>query len=69
MVTQRVLPDPELEPTISVPAAGKIFGLSRPSAYEAARRGDIPTIRMGRRLMVPTVKILRLLGYDEVPGE
>jgi hypothetical protein len=68
MVTQRALPDPEQEPTITVPAAGRIFGLSRPSAYEAARRGEIPTIRIGRRLLVPTIKFLRMLGYDEVPA-
>jgi hypothetical protein len=38
--------------TISVPAAGKkYFGLSRNGAYDAAARGDIPTIRIGRLLV------------------
>lgn len=59
-----ILPDPKTEPTISVPRAGAIFGLSRPSAYEAAKRGDIPTIRMGRRIVVPTAKLLAMLGLE-----
>ena len=41
--------------TISIEEAGAQLGLSRNSAYEAARRGDIPTLRMGRRLLVPKV--------------
>jgi hypothetical protein len=40
--------------TISVPAAGKrYFGLSEQGSYDAARRGDIPTIRIGSRLRIP----------------
>jgi predicted DNA-binding transcriptional regulator AlpA len=62
MKAQRRLPDPREEPTISVPDAGAILGLSRPSAYEAAKRGDIPTISIGRRLVVPTAKLLDMLG-------
>ena len=40
--------------TMSVPAAGtKYFGLSRNGAYDAAKRGEIPTIKIGRLLRVP----------------
>ena len=40
--------------TLSVPAAGKrYFGLSRNAAYDAAARGEIPTIKIGRLLRVP----------------
>jgi excisionase family DNA binding protein len=40
--------------TITVPEAGaKYFGLSRGGAYQAAERGEIPTIRIGRLLRVP----------------
>ena len=40
--------------TLSVPAAGRLyFGLGRNGSYDAARRGDIPTIRVGRLLRVP----------------
>jgi hypothetical protein len=44
----------EAEKTISVPEAGRrYFDLCRGASYEAARRGDIPTIRIGRLLRVP----------------
>ena len=40
--------------TISVPEAGaKYFGLSRNASYDAASRGDIPTIKVGKLLKVP----------------
>ena len=45
----------------TVPEAGRLLGLSRNGSYEAARRGDIPTLRMGRRLLVPKVAFYRLL--------
>ncbi len=49
--------------TISVPEAGKIYyGLSKNGSYEAARRGDIPTIRVGRLLRVPVAVMERKVG-------
>jgi hypothetical protein len=51
-----------LPKTLTVPEAGRVyFGLSRNSSYEAARRGDIPTIRIGRLLRVPVVALERKL--------
>lgn len=47
---------------IQVEEAAQLLGLGRSSAYEAARRGELPTIRMGRRLMVPVPQLLALLG-------
>lgn len=47
--------------TINVEEAGKALGLSRAAAYNAARRGDIPTIRIGKRLLVSTKALLALL--------
>jgi excisionase family DNA binding protein len=38
-----------------------MLGLSRNASYEAARRGDIPTIRIGRLLRVPKAAFERLL--------
>lgn len=61
------LPDPSTEPTVTVERAATILGISRGSAYEAARRGDIPTIRLGRRLVVPTAALRRLLAIDPSP--
>jgi hypothetical protein len=48
--------------TLSVPEAGRrYFDLSRGAAYAAAARGDIPTIRVGRKLRVPIVAMERRL--------
>ena len=53
---------PYMEPkTVSVPEAGKWLGISRNAAYEAARRGEIPVIRIGRLLRVPVVALERML--------
>src|SRR6476659_4654707 len=48
--------------TTSVETAGKALGLSRVSAYQAARRGELPVIRIGRRWVVPTGPLLTMLG-------
>lgn len=56
------LPDPKTSPTISVIAAGKILGLSKDVAYRAAHAGQIPTLRFGGRIVVPTARLLELLG-------
>ncbi len=48
--------------TLSVPEAGKrYFGLCRNAAYDAAARGEIPTIRIGRLLRVPVRLMERML--------
>ena len=39
-----------------------LLRISRGSAYEAAKRKEIPTIRIGRRLLVPTDALERLLS-------
>lgn len=48
------VPTPEDRPTLSIDEVGVILGIARQSAYNAAARGEIPTIRIGRRLLVPT---------------
>ena len=48
--------------TMTVPEAGRVyFDLGRNASYEAARRGDIPTIKIGRLLRVPVVQMERKL--------
>ena len=39
--------------TLTVEEAAASLGISRASAYEAVRRGEIPAIRIGRRILVP----------------
>jgi excisionase family DNA binding protein len=55
--------DPREEPrTLSVDEAAKELGIGRNQAYAAARRGEIPTIRIGHRILVLREPLKRLLG-------
>jgi hypothetical protein len=49
--------------TMTVPDAGRIYyGLSRNGSYEAAKRGDIPTIKIGKLLRVPVRALEEMLN-------
>lgn len=51
------------KPTISVVDAGKLFfGVGRNSAYDAAKRGDFQTIKVGGRIVVPVAPLAASLG-------
>jgi len=53
----------ELPKTLSVPEAGKrYYNLSRNGSYNAAARGEIPTVRVGRLLRVPVAAMERMLA-------
>ncbi len=54
--------------TCSVEAAGEVLQVGRCTAYEQATAGAIPTIRVGRRLLVPVPRLLSMLGID-LPAE
>jgi hypothetical protein len=63
----RSLGDLEGRATITIPEAGELLGgLGRSAAYEAARRGEIPTLSLGRKRLVPVPALMRLLGADPV---
>jgi excisionase family DNA binding protein len=44
--------------TITIEQTAQLLGLGRTAAYEAARRGQFPTRRLGRRLVVPVPALL-----------
>ncbi len=52
----------ETRKVISVVEAGHMLGLGRSAAYAAASRGEIPTLRFGRKLVVPVAELERLVG-------
>ena len=55
--------------TVTVEEAGRIIGVSRGGAYEAVKRGEIPVIRIGKKIRVPKAALERLLnGEPPVPG-
>lgn len=43
----------EAKLTLTVEEVASLLGLGRTAAYEAARRGEIPSRRLGRRVIVP----------------
>jgi excisionase family DNA binding protein len=47
---------------LSVSEVGALLGLSRSFAYELVARGELPVIRLGRRIVVPKVALMELLG-------
>jgi hypothetical protein len=52
--------------TLSVPEAGLIyFGLGRNASYDAAARGDIPTIRVGGRVRAVVAALEKRLAAVE----
>jgi excisionase family DNA binding protein len=53
--------------TLSVEEAAAVLGISRAFAYEAALRGEIPSIRIGRRVLVPRAVLERLLSEADTP--
>jgi excisionase family DNA binding protein len=50
--------------TVTVEEAGRMLGIGRGTAYQAAKSGEIPTIRIGTRLLVPRAQINRMLGLE-----
>lgn len=58
------------EPIVyTVPEVGQQLGIARSTAYDAAKRGDIPTIRVGRRLLVPAAALRRMLDGASPPSQ
>ena len=48
--------------TLSVPEAGRVYlGIGRDAAYEAAKRGEIPFIQVGRLKRVPIIAMERMM--------
>ncbi len=51
--------------TLTVTEAAELLGVSRATAYECVRTGDIPSIRLGGRILVPRCRFDELLGGDD----
>ena len=57
----------ELRATITVEEMASILGVGRSAAYEAVRKQELPSLRIGRRLLVPVPRLLALLGAIDSP--
>jgi excisionase family DNA binding protein len=47
--------------TLTITEASRALGVSRNKAYEAAKRGEIPTIKIGKRILVLRAALDRML--------
>ncbi len=47
--------------TLTVSEAAQLLGIGKSAAYEAAKRGEIPSLRIGRRVVVPQEALEELL--------
>ena len=55
---------PVVRQVMAVSEAGALLGLGRSGSYDAVRRGEIPVIRLRRRLVVSVAQMEALLGLD-----
>jgi excisionase family DNA binding protein len=54
---------------LTVEEAAQVLRISRQSAYQAARAGELPTVKIGRRLLVPRARLEQMLGLnDDAPA-
>lgn len=69
MTDQEVLTVGDRTLVLTVEEAAELLGISRGLAYELVRKGDLPSIRLGRRLVVPRRRLLALVdgGASETP--
>ena len=55
------------EPLVmTVEQAARLLGISRGLAYQGVRDGSIPSISIGRRRLIPTARLLELVGVPEM---
>ena len=50
--------------TCSIEEAAEALGIGRSTAYAAAREGSLPVLKVRNRLLVPTAKLLAMLGVE-----
>ncbi|UQD96145.1 helix-turn-helix domain-containing protein [Bradyrhizobium japonicum] len=62
--------DPKIDGRLvyEVPEAGALLGLNKNASYKAAKRGDLPTIRIGKLIRVPKAALHALLNPGSAKG-
>jgi excisionase family DNA binding protein len=51
-----------IEPLVyTVEEAAELLGIGRSSCFEAVKRGEIPSVRLGRRILIPKARLHELL--------
>lgn len=52
---------------LSVAEAAAMLGISKDLAYDLIARGELPSLRLGRRIVVPRVALFALVGATDYP--
>jgi excisionase family DNA binding protein len=60
-------PDIMEKKTLTVVEAARLLGIGKNLAYEAVKRGEIPCLRVGKRLLVPVAALEELLAGKASP--
>jgi len=47
--------------TLTVEEAARLLGISRSTAYECVRTGELPSVSFGRRVLIPRHRLQLLL--------
>ena len=55
--------------TYTVTETAVLLGISRTSAYECVRRGEIPSLTLGRRVVIGRVAVDRMLHGGGTPAD
>lgn len=53
--------------TVSVPEAGRMLGIGRSTAFKLVKEGQIPAIRLGKKLRVPKATLEKMLQAVDKP--
>ncbi|MEV0152064.1 helix-turn-helix domain-containing protein [Nonomuraea sp. NPDC050733] len=61
-------PGPLQRPTMTVREAAAVLGIDRGAAYDAVRRGELPALRIGRKIIIPTAPVRAMLGLAPLDG-
>ena len=60
----QTFPNPDETPFVDVIEAGRLLGVGKETAYRAVRTGEIPSIRVGKKIRVPVAELRRLARLD-----
>jgi excisionase family DNA binding protein len=56
-------------PTVSVPDAARLLGVGRSTVYTAVKSGEVPSIRVGNRVRIPSRWVRQVLQLQADPGD
>jgi excisionase family DNA binding protein len=63
------LPEPAASLTLTIPQAARLLGIAVSKAYEAARSGELPALRVGTRVLVSRRRLQALIDGTPATSE